>query len=196
MKRIGILIGVVCIFLVFFIFRSFLLIFLANFLVIEDPLKKADIIIVLSGDLTGERVSHAVELFKKRYANKIIMIGDKIQWNTSEPEIMKKHAIHLGISEKDIMVVNQGKSTYAQAKKLLEVMKENNFKSAIVVTSNYHTKRTKYVFRKIFSPSKLTVIVLPSSSNRFNSLNWWKTSEQAEVLFHEYTKLLWYWLRY
>jgi uncharacterized SAM-binding protein YcdF (DUF218 family) len=109
---------------------------------------------------------------------------------------MKEHAMALGLKGPDILVVNQGKSTYAQAEKMLEVMENNNFKSAIVVTSDFHTRRTKYIFKKIFSRNKFDVIVSANHSKRFNPSHWWKNAEHAKILFYEYTKLAWYWFRY
>lgn len=187
---------VVCICLFLVIFHVQVLTLLADFLIIKDHLQKVDAIVVLSGDTMGGRVPKGVALFKEGYSRKIVMIGGLIQWNTDEPDIMKKHAIALGLKESDILVVNQGKSTYAQAKRMLEIMKNNNFKSAIVVTSNFHTRRARYIFKKTFSKNKYNLIVSASDTKRFNPSRWWKNSGYAKILFYEYTKLLWYWFRY
>lgn len=183
-------------FLLLAILHTPLLTFMGNFLIITDPLEKKDIIIVLSGSSTGHRVAKGVELYKKGYAYKIIMIGTEIQWNTYEQEIMKDHAVDLGVPESDVEAVNQGQSTYAQAKKMVEVMKNKGYKSAIVVTSDYHTRRTEYIFDKIFLPASVNVIVSPSPSGRFDAEEWWKNADYAKTVFYEYTKLLWYWVRY
>jgi uncharacterized SAM-binding protein YcdF (DUF218 family) len=178
------------------LFRSFILKSIYDFLIIEDTLDHADIIVVLSGDTAGRRVPKGVELFQKGYASGIIMIGGDIQWNTLEPEIMKEHAVNLRVSEGNIRVVKQGISTYMQALKMVDLMMKDGFESAIVVTSDYHTRRTRYIFRKLFSPAGLTVIVRASPSGRAKSLEWWKNSDYTKIVFYEYTKLLWYWAKY
>ena len=38
---------------------------LGNFLVVSDPLVKADAIVVLDGDLMGERLLHSVQLWRR-----------------------------------------------------------------------------------------------------------------------------------
>jgi uncharacterized SAM-binding protein YcdF (DUF218 family) len=194
-KRI-ILAGIIGASLLVFVFNSSLLNAISDFLVIEDTLAHADIIVVLSGDTKGRRVPTGVELFQEGYADRMVMIGEEIQWNTLEPEIMREHAVALGISKDDIHVVEQGISTYMQALSMVDLMINEGLESAIVVTSDYHTKRTRYIFRKLFLPSGLTVLVKASPSGRIQSSDWWKNSDYAKIVFYEYTKLLWYWLRY
>ena len=196
MKKRKIAIVIACALIIAVVFHAPLLRYLGNSLIIDDPLEKKDIIVVLSGSETGERVIKGVELYKKNFSTKIIMIGSKIQWNTYEHKIMKDHAIHLGVPEHAVEAVEQGHSTYAQAKKLAGIMRNEGYKSAIVVTSDYHTKRTKFIFNKLFLPSGLNFIVCPSPSERFKVKEWWKSSDYAKIVFYEYTKLLWYWVRY
>lgn len=194
-KRI-ILAGIIGASLLVFLFNASLLNAISDFLVIEDTLAHADIIVVLSGDTNGRRVPKGVELFRQGYANRMVMIGGEIQWNTLEPEIMREHAVALGISKDNIHVVEQGISTYMQALSMVDLMIKEGLESAIVVTSDYHTRRTRYIFRKLFFPSGLTVIVRASPSGRIQSSDWWKNSDYAKIVFYEYTKLLWYWIRY
>lgn len=191
-----ILICPVILLLLILLFHSMILTQIANYLMAKDPIEKADIILVLSGDASGGRTAQGVELFKQGYADRVVMIGGMIMWNTYEPDIMKKHAVYLGVPGEKILVVNQGESTVAQAKKMIDEMKINGFKSAIVVTSDFHTRRTRYIFRKLFSPSNLNVTVIPTTSIYYNSSDWWNNSQSAEIVFFEYTKLFYYLLRY
>lgn len=194
-KRI-ILAGIIGASLLVFLFNAPLLNAISDFLVIEDTLAHADMIVVLSGDTNGRRVPKGVELFQEGYADRMVMIGGEIQWNTLEPEIMREHAVALGISKDNIHVVEQGISTYMQALSMVDLMIKEGFKSAIVVTSDYHTRRTRYIFRKLFFPASLTIIVRSSSSGRIKASKWWKNSTYSKIVFYEYTKLLWYWVRY
>jgi uncharacterized SAM-binding protein YcdF (DUF218 family) len=199
MKKKIILLVIAVILLLIFLSNSYLIKLSYDFLAFKDHPDKADIVIVLSGDIAGDRVPKAVELFTKRYAEKVMMMGSQIQWDTYEQEIMKRHAVSLGVPADNVMVVNQGESTYAQAVKSVEVMKHNNFRSAIIVTSDYHTRRTRYIFNKVSSKEQLKFIFIPSDSlytNLIHSSRLWKHSELFELLFYEYTKLFWYWLRY
>lgn len=199
MKKKIILLVIAVILLVPILSNSYFIKLSYDYLAVKDHPDKTDIIIVLSGDVAGDRVPRAVELFTKGYAEKVMMIGSQIQWDTYEQEIMKRHAMYLGVPVDNIMAVDQGESTYAQAVRAVKIMKYNSFKSAIVVTSDYHTRRTRYVFNKVSSNEQLKFIFIPSDSlytNLIRSSRLWKHSELFELLFYEYTKLLWYWLRY
>jgi len=65
--------------LLLFLTNSYLIKSGYDFLAFKDNPGKADIIIVLSGDIAGDRVPKAAELFTAGYADRIMVIGSKIQ---------------------------------------------------------------------------------------------------------------------
>lgn len=94
MKR-KIIIGIASIFLIVIIYCFFNL---GNFLVVSDDLKKADAIVVFSGD-NGFRTEVGVELLKKGYGDYLILSGGKVYDDVTMAELMKDHAIKLGAAE-------------------------------------------------------------------------------------------------
>ncbi len=196
MKKRIFLIALFGVLVALFLLRRPLLTAIAEFLIVPDRPRKADVIIVLSGDASGGRVVKGVELFKKGYAKKIIMSGGKLQWNTYEPEIMKNHAIHLGMAEGNIVIITQGGSTNNQATKLTLFMQEHGLRSALLVTSDFHSRRARYIFKKKFLKEGLDLQICTSHSKEFNPSEWWTNTNSAETVFYEYTKLIWYLLRY
>ena len=52
-------------------------------------------------------------------------------------ELMKKHAIKLGVDESKILIDNEAATTNENAEFTTSIIEENNFKSVIVVTSDY-----------------------------------------------------------
>ena len=120
---------------------------LGKFLVESDKLEKADAIAVFSGD-SGARTERAVELLKDGYADYLILSGGKVYDDVTMAELMKKHAIKLGVDESKILIDNEASTTNENAEFTKDIIEENNFKSVIVVTSDYHTRRSKLAMEK------------------------------------------------
>jgi len=167
---------------------------IGNYLIISDPLEKSDAILVLSGDTTkGERVAEAVKLFKKGYGKYLVLSGNKIAWDTYAVEPMKKEATSLRIPEHSIITIkSEAHSTIEEAKIILGVFKERHFKSMILVTSSYHTRRAKWIFLKVFNGSSIKISACPANNVEYDADRWWQKRESAKSLFYEYTKLIWY----
>ena len=120
---------------------------LGKFLVQSDKLEKADAIVVFSGD-NGPRTEKGVELLKEGYADYLILSGGKVYDDVTMAELMKNHAIKLGVDESKILIDDEAATTNENADFTADIIEENNFKSVIVVTSDYHTRRSKLAMEK------------------------------------------------
>lgn len=170
--------------------------FFGAFLVINDNLEKSDVIIVLGTHPKGARVDWAGKLYQRRLADKIILCGYQVGWKTSTGNIMKNQALHLGIPE-DAIFVDQGNyntGTWDNAFSALKIVRENNFKTAIVVTSNYHTRRARLTFNKVFKDTDVKILISPCPGGSFAPGEWWKNRGFIESVFLEYVKLVYYML--
>ena len=167
---------------------------IGNYLVENDSLEKSDAILVLGGDdEKGNRVSKGAKLYKEGYGKYLILSGREIRWNTFETDIMEKQASHLKVPKLAIInAKNKASSTLAEAKFLKQLFEKRHFKSIIIVTSNYHTKRAKWVFSKVLKGTNIKISVHPSENSNYNPSSWWKDRNSTKTLFYEYTKLLWY----
>jgi uncharacterized SAM-binding protein YcdF (DUF218 family) len=190
-----VLIGVACVALLY-LAHALWLPFFGNCLVVKDRLEKSDVIIVLGTDSKGDREAWAAKLYEKGLARRIIMCGYEVGWQASTAEIMKRHAVHLGVPEQ-AMILDYGwdnNGTWDNALNSLKIVKENNLKTAIIVTSNYHTRRSRYAFRKVFRDSNIRVLISPCPGGSFSPDEWWKSRELSKSVFLEYTKLVYYFL--
>lgn len=124
-----------------------------------------DVIVVLGGGIKVDgslpnvvkyRVRKGVELYKKNIAPRIVMSGrysflSKTRFSTTEAEAMKDYAIFLGVKACDVFVERESQDTISNAYltkvKFIHPNKWNDF---VVVTSDFHVKRTKYIFKKVF----------------------------------------------
>src|SRR2546422_8729904 len=112
-------------------------------LITDDPLHPADAILVLGGESReGDRVRHAVKLFKHGLAPLLVLSGTPMGFRTHEAVVMRRHAEFLGGPSSHILIVKQnGDSTKEEADVVVPVLKRRGMKDVILVTSNYHTAR-------------------------------------------------------
>lgn len=174
MKRnIIIIICIMSVFLIASIFDSF------NHSRTDKP-TSANVIIMVAGD--EGRMEKAVELYHKGYAEYILItpVSEKYYWQSVE------FALTLGVLENSIIKEHEAVSTYTNATRTFEIMEAYNFKSALVVTSDYHLKRTKMIYDRMNDNDfKLDFIAALSP----NEKKWYEREDAKSLWFREYYKL-------
>ena len=117
--------------------------------------KKYDAIVVLGAGLRKDgtpsnmlqdRLSGAIELYKKGVAPKIIVSGDCSGDDYDEVSAMKKYCVDNGVPDGDIIRDDAGFSTYET---MDNVVNEMGYKNIIVVTQKYHVYRSVYLARRM-----------------------------------------------
>ncbi|MCC6442790.1 MAG: YdcF family protein [Armatimonadetes bacterium] len=176
------------------IFHRPLLTYAARSLIVTHPLEKADIIIALSGESSGEREAHAADIWKAGYAPRILVAGCRIAWKTNEAECMKRHLLELGIPESAILMEKEGENTVQQATNIQKRIEPLGAESLILVTSPYHTRRALRLFRDVFGP-EYRIISSPVQASRFRIEEWWTRSYDTRMVMSEFIKWVKAWLR-
>ncbi len=172
---------------------------IAGFLIVEDDISRADVIVILGGGGPG-RVEHAVKLYQSDYANWIIATGIKrnlpglvITW----PQLAMKHAVSLGVPESVFILEERPTSTYEDALYIKEDMLDRGFKSAIIVSSPYHMRRVRMIFRKIFEDKEdIFLQFSPVEDSDFQTHRWWTREGDLINVVNEYCKLVLYFFKY
>lgn len=155
------------------------------FLPLTQPPKQADAIIVLSG---GQgRVEKALELYNAGYAPYIILSNAKESMSQSGD--MLQTALNLGISQDVIFAESAAESTYQNAEFTLPIMKKHDFQSAIVVSSDFHMRRVKLLFDRVYKKSDIELTYVGSVSG-YNAKRWWSDRRSRETTFNEYVKMI------
>jgi uncharacterized SAM-binding protein YcdF (DUF218 family) len=93
------------------------------------------------------RVKRGIELYFRGYAPNILFTGGETRKNFVEAEIMADLAVKSGIPTDAIFKETQSRNTIENAQFSAEIVQENGWQSAIVVTSPYHTRRAIALFR-------------------------------------------------
>ncbi|MGI8315490.1 YdcF family protein [Halobacillus mangrovi] len=168
----------------FIIFVITLFILGPEYLKAESSPEKSDAIILLSGG--EERLEQAVKLYKDERANKIILTNSTEHWTKVETVSER------GIPTQDLLEEPKATSTFENATLSKEIMKEHNFKSAIVVTSDYHARRTKMTFDRVYESD---IQLSYSFADSFFNPNDGLTERETKTVFTEYVKMIAYWPR-
>ncbi|PID32822.1 hypothetical protein CR956_00445 [Candidatus Saccharibacteria bacterium] len=132
----------------------------------------ADAIVAVSGGDTKARTQEAINLYQKGWGKKIIFSGAAADKSgPSNARAMRTQAINQGVPKRDIIIEEKSETTHQNAEKTNLVFAKNNIKSAIIVTSGYHQKRTLLEF-SAHSPNIKFRSHPPASDNQW-SVWWW-----------------------
>ena len=172
---------------------------IAKFLLVEDELSHADVIVILGGG-EPERVYHGVRLYKSGYAANIIVTGMEMELPglvTTWAQLAMREAVSLGVPETAIILDDRPTSTYEDAKYVKEDMLDRGFKSAIIISSPYHMRRARMIFRKIFEDQKdISLQFSYIENSNFQVNRWWTREGELIHVVTEYCKLVLYFFKY
>jgi len=155
-------------------------------LIVEDPLEKSDAIIVLSDDnFYADRATRAAELFRQGLAPIVVASGIRLRPYAGISELMTHDLIERGVPRDRILTFPQdADSTKEEAEALRKLLLERNWKSAIIVTSNYHTRRARYIIGKTFSKS-VEIRMAGARDADYDPAHWWERRRSIKRFVHE-----------
>ncbi|WP_300621969.1 YdcF family protein [uncultured Fusobacterium sp.] len=165
---------------------------LGEYLVLNEKPERVDAIVVYSGD-SGERTVKGVELLKDGYAEKIIFSGGAVYDNVRMADLMEAHAIKLGVDPNKIIKDREAGTTYENALFTRDLLEANGYKKIILVTSNYHSRRSYLTTKKVFEGSRIDIITV-ASNDEFSS-SWWRSGRSLLILINEYAKIVGYYFQ-
>lgn len=193
-KCLKLLVAATLAFFVVFAAHTFLLDKAGKYLLKKDQLKPADVIVVLSGE-EKERIKYGVRLFKEGWSRKdrIIMSGGPAVGDRSLAALMREYAVHLGIPAGDILTEDRSRSTEENALYTKKLLDRRGYKSLILVTSPYHSKRASIIFREILG-GHWKIINAPCEPSWFSFDGWWRRPRDRDTVLSEFSKFLRIWL--
>lgn len=194
---------ILIIFTIVFLYSNLIIKILASNLVVDDNLKKADAIVLLGGG-DPSRLLEAIDLYNSGYSEKIIITrGGKpegLEYLESKGiEYPEEHEINTYIADQlnigeNTLILLPGRvySTKEEAESIRDFSIKNGFKTLIVTTSKYHSKRSKIIFNDVFKGSDIDIIVKSSDYESFNDGDLSLNRNNWKYIIFEYQKLLYY----
>lgn len=157
-----------------------------GFWVVEDPPSAADSLIILSDDdYSASRAGKAAELYKEHRAPVVVASGRMLRPYAGIGELMQRDLTERGVPAGAIVIApHRAGDTLDEAQALRSLVVERKWRHVIIVTSNYHTRRARYIFRKVF-PAGVQVDVSPAEDPSFPANGWWDKKEGWKIFLHE-----------
>jgi uncharacterized SAM-binding protein YcdF (DUF218 family) len=154
--------------------------------VVEDPLQQSDALLLLGDDnFFADRATRASELYRQKLAPVVVASGRRLRPSAGVAELMEHDLIERGVPKDRIIRFPQdADNTREEAQALRALVVEKNWHSVIVVTSNYHTRRARYIFERIF-PDSVAVRVASARDGGFDPEHWWENRKSLKLFMGE-----------
>jgi uncharacterized SAM-binding protein YcdF (DUF218 family) len=154
--------------------------------VVEDALQRSDALLLLSDDnFFADRATRASELYRQKLAPVVVASGRRLRPSAGIAELMEHDLIERGVpKDRIIRFPHDADNTREEALALRSLVIEKNWRNVIVVTSNYHTRRARYIFQRIFSPT-VTVRVASARDGEFDPERWWENRKSLKEFIRE-----------
>jgi uncharacterized SAM-binding protein YcdF (DUF218 family) len=202
LRWLGWVTGIGCAFVVIlYVFRAPLLAGAAEAWVVNEPVTKADAIVILGGGLEN-RPFAAAKLFREGVAPRILYMdvkaGPAEELGIVLSEREQTHRILLSNSVPDAAMTaigNSVASTYDESRAVRGWMEKTGAKSILIPTDIFHTRRVRWLFHKEL-PQSADIHVIATDPRRYDAHNWWHHEEGVIAFQNEIIKFLYYRIKY
>jgi len=166
---------------------------LGQALVHDDGPAKADMAVVLAGDDWGTRILTAAGLVHAGYVPVVLVSGPPGFYGGTECDFAIQFAIRKGYPAQWFIPAPHGVfNTKDETTALLEDLRRLRVRSFLLVTSNYHTARSRRLFlaaeRRMGGGPGLRVVAAPDRF--FTAGGWWRNREGRKTALLEWFKTI------
>lgn len=185
-KLIGLIIIVVLVGLVY-LARAPLLRVAGNYWIKSDVPANVDAIVVLSDDnVTADRATRAADLYHDGWAPRIVGSGRRLRSYISIADLMQHDLESRGVPKQALIpFAHDAANTLEELRGIREFVDQHGWKRIMIVTSNYHTRRTHYLCEHVF-PADVHVLVVAAPDHDYDPDSWWRTRKGLKIYFHEF----------
>ncbi len=158
---------------------------MGNYWVVEEQLEPADAIILLSDDnFSANRAAHAAELYRAGWTPRVVASGRKLRPYVGLAELMQRDLVERGVpADAVVRFPHQARNTFEEAQVLRPFVVERGWHRILVVTSNYHTRRARYIFRHVM-PESVRVRVA-GARGEYDPDHWWQARHGLKLFGRE-----------
>lgn len=173
-----------------------------RWLVREDPLARADAIIVLSGGLPY-RAEGAADVFRQNYAPEVWLTRPESPASAlaamgihfaGEDDYNREVLIHDGVPANAIRILPDVViDTEQEVEEISRIMRDDHKSAVIIVTSPEHTRRVHALWRRLAAANQ-KAIVRAAVEDPFDRDHWWRNTRDAYSVVRELLGLVNAWL--
>ncbi len=155
-----------------------------------QALQKGDVIFVMQGDGLS-RAEHATALLKDGFAGTASIVGsaDNRSYGSFPSREIRDEMIRLGAPEETIFCEEKmGAHTRAEAERAIQIAKEKNWKTILIVTSPHHQYRTFLTYLKAMKDAECDLVLVnaPAPLSWFEQNSW---GRRVDFLCKEFDKI-------
>jgi uncharacterized SAM-binding protein YcdF (DUF218 family) len=169
-----------------------------RWLVRQDPLRPADVIVVLSGSMPW-RAQEAARIFGLGDAHEVWLSRPEspadqlaamgIQY-LGEDYFNREVLLHSGVPEEDIRILPEMiVDTQQEVAEISREMRHEGKTSVIIVTSPQHTRRVKTLWNRLVGTNP-AAIVRAAPQDPFDENYWWRNTRDAYSVVRELMGLI------
>jgi uncharacterized SAM-binding protein YcdF (DUF218 family) len=179
--------ALVCALLLAAIFHARILAALGSYLEKDSAPVHADVAFVLGGDGYGHRILKAADLVRQGYVPRAMISGPAGNYGYYECDLAIPFAVRAGypVSYFERFPVD-AHSTREESVAAVAAFRKMGLKRVLLVTSNYHTRRTGGLFRGAAPDIEFTVVGAPDEYFTVNG--WWHDREAEKTFLIEWLK--------
>ena len=189
-----------------FFYRAEWLAYLGHSLVVDDPAATAEVAVVLTTGVDYvPRLLQAAQLYRDKRVKKIIINGNRkndairkleaqgfvpaCQWYENSLRILEMY----GVPRDRIwtVVAEDVFDTVSEAQAIRPLLLENDIDSMILTTSKFHTRRARFVWRKVMGADQ-GIYSSAAVDDPFDPDSWWQDGRQVKQVMVEYGGMAYY----
>jgi len=174
--------------------------FLGAGLFLEAPARspvKADLLVALGGD-NGARADKVLELYRKGFAPRLLLTGPDTysKARSAYLSFRARYLVEEGVPQKAMLFDTGSKNSREEALNTLKLMQAMKLARVLVVSDPPHLRRLGWMWAKVFEGSGKEFVLVASDMDGWDAAHWWRTSPNAQFVFSEYIKLVYYFVQY
>jgi len=169
-----------------------------RWLIREDALRPANVIVVLSGGMPY-RAEEAARIFRMGYAHEVWITRPVSPAQelaamgihfVGEDDYSRDVLIHQGVPGADIHILPDSMiDTEQEVDEVAREMRQDRLNTVIIVTSPPHTRRVHVLWSEL-APKNLRAIVRAAYEDPFDPNHWWRNTRDALSVTRETLGLL------
>ena len=183
-------------------FRAPLLTGLADAWVVNEPVARADAIVILGGGLEN-RPFAAARLFHAGVAPRILYMdvkpgpAEELGVALPESELTRRILLSNNVPETDMLAIgtNVG-STFDESQAVRAWVRQTGATSIVIATDLFHTRRARWIFHRELRDVPVKIYVAAVEPVRYAADNWWRNEDGLIQFQNEIIKSVYYWFEY
>jgi len=161
-----------------------------QFLIVNQP-QKSDVIVVLAGE-TERRPERGLELLREGLAPRLVLNvpAQARIYHWDQLELAQSYVQGLPDAAVVSVCPIYARSTKGEAQDVSRCLDLMHVRSVLLVTSDFHTRRTLSTFKRMIPQHQFSVAA--AFDDREFGTNWWQRRQWSKVNFDEWLKLMWW----